>query len=388
MGGADNRDRRTTRNVLVEAANFDEVSIARTARRHKLPTEASKRYERGVDWRMPRAPRRGWTCSWSNSPAAQPTPAGAIRRRARADGDRAARRLRSPPHRRRLHRGAGRHDALEMIGATVTASTADLDGHAAELAPRPHRQGDPGRGGRPHRRLRPDPVGAAGGAGRRGLTRAQRARRRIGQTLAAAGATEVLDVPFVSEATSSCSSRGAPPCASRTRSTRSASLLRRPCCPVCSRRAAATCRAASPTSPCSNSAPCSARGPACVRNRLHPRRRRTTGCRDDRRARGGHPAAGWRVGALSWATPSRSSPEPRRCPPVCRRARRRASAGPRARRRHRGREGSHPALHPGRTAELRVGGPRRRRGGELLPSIAAESTCRGSSRSSRWTSTC
>ena len=31
------------------AANFDGVSIARTARRHKLPSEASKRFERGVD---------------------------------------------------------------------------------------------------------------------------------------------------------------------------------------------------------------------------------------------------------------------------------------------------------------------------------------------------
>jgi len=35
--------------VLVEAANFDPVSIARTARRHKLPSEASRRFERGVD---------------------------------------------------------------------------------------------------------------------------------------------------------------------------------------------------------------------------------------------------------------------------------------------------------------------------------------------------
>jgi phenylalanyl-tRNA synthetase beta chain len=35
--------------VLIEAANFDPVSIARSARRHKLPSEASKRFERGVD---------------------------------------------------------------------------------------------------------------------------------------------------------------------------------------------------------------------------------------------------------------------------------------------------------------------------------------------------
>lgn len=49
MGGASTEIGVGTRNVLVEAANFDPVSIARTARRHKLPSEASRRFERGVD---------------------------------------------------------------------------------------------------------------------------------------------------------------------------------------------------------------------------------------------------------------------------------------------------------------------------------------------------
>ena len=49
MGGAETEMGETTRNVLIEAANWDPVSIARTARRHKLPSEAAKRYERGVD---------------------------------------------------------------------------------------------------------------------------------------------------------------------------------------------------------------------------------------------------------------------------------------------------------------------------------------------------
>ncbi len=38
-----------TTEVVIEAAHFDPVSIARTARRHKLSTEASRRFERGVD---------------------------------------------------------------------------------------------------------------------------------------------------------------------------------------------------------------------------------------------------------------------------------------------------------------------------------------------------
>ncbi|NEM89900.1 phenylalanine--tRNA ligase subunit beta [Galbitalea soli] len=49
MGGASTEIGSSTTNVLVEAANFDPVSIARSARRHKLPSEASKRFERGVD---------------------------------------------------------------------------------------------------------------------------------------------------------------------------------------------------------------------------------------------------------------------------------------------------------------------------------------------------
>ncbi|MFV0253140.1 MAG: phenylalanine--tRNA ligase subunit beta [Beutenbergiaceae bacterium] len=49
MGGADTEVGRATTDILVEAAHFDPISIARSARRHKLPSEASKRFERGVD---------------------------------------------------------------------------------------------------------------------------------------------------------------------------------------------------------------------------------------------------------------------------------------------------------------------------------------------------
>ncbi|GAA2765829.1 phenylalanine--tRNA ligase subunit beta [Streptomyces paradoxus] len=55
MGGAnteiadhDNAEN-TTADVVIEAAHFDAVSIARTARRHKLSSEASRRFERGID---------------------------------------------------------------------------------------------------------------------------------------------------------------------------------------------------------------------------------------------------------------------------------------------------------------------------------------------------
>jgi len=53
MGGASSEVSATTSAVLVEAAHFDPVTVARTARRHKLPSEAAKRFERGVDPLLP-----------------------------------------------------------------------------------------------------------------------------------------------------------------------------------------------------------------------------------------------------------------------------------------------------------------------------------------------
>ena len=49
MGGAATEVGTSTRDVLVEAAHFEPVSVARSARRHRLPSEASRRFERGVD---------------------------------------------------------------------------------------------------------------------------------------------------------------------------------------------------------------------------------------------------------------------------------------------------------------------------------------------------
>jgi phenylalanyl-tRNA synthetase beta chain len=58
MGGGTTEMTDATRTVLIEAAIFDTVSIARTARRHKLPSEASRRFERGVDPKIPFAAAR------------------------------------------------------------------------------------------------------------------------------------------------------------------------------------------------------------------------------------------------------------------------------------------------------------------------------------------
>ena len=53
MGGESTESSATTRDVLVEAAAFAPTSIARSARRHRLSSEASRRFERGVDPSLP-----------------------------------------------------------------------------------------------------------------------------------------------------------------------------------------------------------------------------------------------------------------------------------------------------------------------------------------------
>lgn len=49
MGGESSEVTESTTDVLIEAAHFDPVTVARSSRRHRLTTEASKRFERGVD---------------------------------------------------------------------------------------------------------------------------------------------------------------------------------------------------------------------------------------------------------------------------------------------------------------------------------------------------
>jgi phenylalanyl-tRNA synthetase beta chain len=49
MGGESTEVGPATTDILIEAAHFDPAVVARAARRHKLPSEAARRFERGVD---------------------------------------------------------------------------------------------------------------------------------------------------------------------------------------------------------------------------------------------------------------------------------------------------------------------------------------------------
>jgi len=49
MGGATTEINDASTDIVIESAHFNPLRIARAARRHKLPSEASRRFERGVD---------------------------------------------------------------------------------------------------------------------------------------------------------------------------------------------------------------------------------------------------------------------------------------------------------------------------------------------------
>jgi phenylalanyl-tRNA synthetase beta chain len=49
MGGAQSEISDGTTRIVIEAAHFDSATIAKSSRRHKLSSEASRRFERGVD---------------------------------------------------------------------------------------------------------------------------------------------------------------------------------------------------------------------------------------------------------------------------------------------------------------------------------------------------
>jgi phenylalanyl-tRNA synthetase beta chain len=200
MGGAETEMSDVTTNVLIEAANFDPVSIARTARRHKLPSEASKRYERGVDPQIAAAAATRVAQLMVDLAGGTADVGGSL-----------------------IHEAAGRepiqlpagyvseligveyaddevHDALAEIGGTITATDTGFEvvppSWRPDLTGKADLAEEVARIAGYHRIPSVLPVAPPG----RGLTRSQRVRRRVADTLAAAGATEVLSFPFATEA--------------------------------------------------------------------------------------------------------------------------------------------------------------------------------------------
>jgi phenylalanyl-tRNA synthetase beta chain len=201
MGGLSTEVSDTTTDVLIEAAHFDPVTVARTARRHKLWSEASKRFERGVDPTLgPVAAQRvadllvelaGGTIDPLGTVVpylGEPVPI--------AFGPRDAARLIGVEYSDDEVR-----DTLTLIGATVDATvdrwTVTPPPWRPDLVDAPSLIEEVARITGYDRIPSELPTAPPG----RGWTRDQVARRRLAQTLAAAGLTEVLAYPFQSAAT-------------------------------------------------------------------------------------------------------------------------------------------------------------------------------------------
>jgi phenylalanyl-tRNA synthetase beta chain len=199
MGGQTTELSGSTTHVVIEAAHFDPVSIFRTARRHKLPSEASKRFERGVDPLLPAyaadrvaellVAHGGGTVSegvtYVGAPPAGRTITAPVDLPARVTG---------------MDIDADTTVAhLRTVGCAVT-----VDGDRLTAVPPTWRPDltDPYDLVEEVARIVgytevPSvlPTAPAG----RGLTSAQRLRRRVGLALAGAGYVEVLTYPFVGE---------------------------------------------------------------------------------------------------------------------------------------------------------------------------------------------
>ena len=199
MGGAATEVSETTRNVLIEAAHFEEVSIGRSRRRHRLPSEASKRFERGVDWNI--------------ADVAAQRAVDLLTELAGGTADASVTDVGTRPETKAIELPAdfasklvGYDFSADQITGTLTDLGAEVTRTAGGYAVTPPSW-------RSDLETREDlteeiirlvgyehipstlPTAPPG----RGLTRIQQQRRRLQQALAAAGLTEVLSYPFVTE---------------------------------------------------------------------------------------------------------------------------------------------------------------------------------------------
>ena len=199
MGGATTEIGGGTSSVLLEAAHWEPTGVARTARRHRLPSEAAKRFERGVDPEMT-------VVALARAAQLLAEYGGARVVGGLVDVGTRGPRPAIPLHPDRPARTAGvRYDArrvVELLDAVGCVMTADPDGELLSVTPPTWRPDltDPAD-------LVEEVVRLAGydavpsilptAPPGRGLTDVQKRRRSIGRTLAEAGYVEAPSYPFV-----------------------------------------------------------------------------------------------------------------------------------------------------------------------------------------------
>jgi phenylalanyl-tRNA synthetase beta chain len=200
MGGQRTEIGPGTTSILIESAHFDPVSVAYTARRHRLGSEASRRFERGVDLDLQPA-------AAESAARLLQTLGGAQDSTAQVDVDH---RTPVPPislpadlPARLTGLPVGTARVLELLGAVGCRSEDREVPGALQVTPPPWR---------PDLQRAVDlveevarlegydrlPVTVPRAPAGRGLTRSQRRRRHISRAVAAAGYVEVLTAPFVS----------------------------------------------------------------------------------------------------------------------------------------------------------------------------------------------
>ncbi|MFG3368417.1 phenylalanine--tRNA ligase subunit beta [Streptomyces sp. NPDC090032] len=205
MGGANTEiadhgaDAGTT-DVVIEAAHFDPVPIARTARRHKLSSEASKRFERGVDPEAASAAAQrtvdllvllaGGTADPGVTEVIAPSAPHTITLPANHPDKVAGVTYGRETVVRRLQEVGCDVYGQDKLTVTVPSWRPDLT-EANDLAEEVIRL--EGYENLPSTLPRP-PAG-------RGLTERQRLHRRVGRALAGAGYVEALNYPFISDET-------------------------------------------------------------------------------------------------------------------------------------------------------------------------------------------
>lgn len=204
MGGKETEVTDATTDVLIEAAHFDAVSIARTARRHRIPSEAAKRFERGVDPQLPAVAAQRVVDLLVEYGGATADPAVSDYNQVQAPtqivmsaGEPARLTGVNYPTERVV-------EILETIGATVTVNGENL--HVTVPTWRPditeacHLVEEVARLDG-YDNIEPVlPVAPAGN----GLPERLKARRQIAQTLADRGFVQVLSYPFVGDAWDRC----------------------------------------------------------------------------------------------------------------------------------------------------------------------------------------
>ncbi|MEU3451459.1 phenylalanine--tRNA ligase subunit beta [Streptomyces thermolilacinus] len=189
---------RGTTEVVIEAAHFDAISIARTARRHKLSSEASKRFERGVDPQAAAAAAQrtvdllvllaGGTAEAGVTEIIAPSAPRTVAMHAdHPDRVAGVSYGRETVVRRLQEIGCDVYGQDELV-VTVPSWRPDLN-EPNDLAEEVIRL--EGYENLPSTLPKP-PAG-------RGLTERQRTHRRVGRALAGAGYVEALNYPFISE---------------------------------------------------------------------------------------------------------------------------------------------------------------------------------------------